>query len=712
MKKHVFILLFLMISALQVAAESFETLVLNEQTINRSHANYLYIYEDNEHEHTIETIQDVPDSLFVRLEQEIANLDFTNSSFWVRFRLKNNFRKQTHFYLETARPITNKVIFYEVKNGKIISEQRSGDDFSFSDKTVAHRKNIFKLNLWNDESREFYIKLVSDGEMINLPFVVMDPDYLLSRDYVEQYTYGIYYGVMLIVFLIFFFFAIILKDNTFYFYSVYVLSLALLQFSLDGLSFQYLFPDNAYMANRSVLLSATLTVFFVLFYAKRFLKVRERFPLINKIYNGFIAIAVVCFFFSLTYGVLYEITFPLINGASLISTLFIIFTIFYAKYKGYKVCNYFALAFIFLITGAVIFILGNFNVIQVPILTQSVLKYASTLEIIFLSISMANRYRDLQREKEEAQQSAVIQLEEKKKLAEDMNVKLEKQVEERTKEIKQKSKQLERKNKDITDSLTYAQRIQNSILPPDRTIKKAFDDYFNFYLPKDQVSGDFYWFSSVKTTPEGGESQQLSLVAAVDCTGHGVPGALISVLGNSALNASVKAKEVNSPAEALDFLHQRVVDHLHQDSDQEVKDGMDLSLCAVDRKNMKLMFAGANNPVYIVRDKELFELKGNKRAVGGFNLKNEPFINKSFDLKSGDMIYLFSDGYADQFGGDTEAKRAKGGKKFKYCQFKELLKEISNSPMNEQHDRLQNRFFEWKGELEQIDDVCVIGVRV
>ena len=235
---------------------------------------------------------------------------------------------------------------------------------------------------------------------------------------------------------------------------------------------------------------------------------------------------------------------------------------------------------------------------------------------------------------------------------------------------------------------------------------ELFNDYFVYYQPKDIVSGDFYWATKVVTTRFEHDDTEIHLIAVADCTGHGVPGAFMSLIGNNFLKQSAKEKSVNSPAQALDFLNTNVVATLNQHtSDVPVRDGMDISLVAIEFTTKKLQFAGANNPIYIIRNKELMILKPDKQAIGSVSEELKPFTNHEFDLQSGDLIYLFTDGYADQFGGPD-------GKKLKYKKLQEQLIEMSELPMSEQKNNLKLKFEEWKGNTEQTDDVCIVGIKI
>jgi serine phosphatase RsbU (regulator of sigma subunit) len=275
-------------------------------------------------------------------------------------------------------------------------------------------------------------------------------------------------------------------------------------------------------------------------------------------------------------------------------------------------------------------------------------------------------------------------------------------------EIEHQKIELEEKNKDITDSIRYAKRIQSTILPPLSEIKKSLPEHFILYKPKDIVSGDFYWFKAIKE-----DEQEKIFISAVDCTGHGVPGALMSIMGYTAMNKAIE--EAREPGVLLDKINQHLNKLISQNSqDVQVKDGMDLSLCSIIKsgtQEIKLNYAGANNPVLIIRsDKKIEEIKADKMPIGYQAGGEKRFTNHEININKGDSVYLFTDGYADQFGGDIENNGL--GKKLKYSKFKELLLNIQHLSMEEQGTHLEGFIEKWRGSLEQVDDICVIGIRI
>ncbi|MBL4656751.1 MAG: SpoIIE family protein phosphatase [Flavobacteriales bacterium] len=279
---------------------------------------------------------------------------------------------------------------------------------------------------------------------------------------------------------------------------------------------------------------------------------------------------------------------------------------------------------------------------------------------------------------------------------------LEAKVEERTVELAHKNEELNEKNEDITAGIRYAKRIQTAILPPIEVLHEHYPESFVFFRPKDIVSGDFYWME---------KNNGNLLFTAVDCTGHGVPGAFMSIIGNNILSDVVDKQGIVKPSEILRSLSKGVYETLRQateDGDEydEVKDAMDLAFCSIEVKTNKLQFAGAYNPLFLVRNGEILETGADRLAIGANpDVENLQYTNNEVDLQSGDTLYIFSDGFVDQFGG-------KKGKKFMNRRFKQMLLDIQEMKMADQEKHLDERLVRWRGEHDQVDDILVIGVRI
>jgi len=281
---------------------------------------------------------------------------------------------------------------------------------------------------------------------------------------------------------------------------------------------------------------------------------------------------------------------------------------------------------------------------------------------------------------------------------------LEQKVIERTEEVVRQKEEIEKQRqkleelyKDVTDSIRYAKRLQDSILPPDYQVRNMLPESFVLFKPKDIVSGDFYWFH---------KRDHQVLFAAVDCTGHGVPGAFMSLVGSNALNQAVKEHGHSEPGKILDDLNKLSSEALNKNAENNsVRDGMDLALCSLNTQTMELEYAGANNPLYLVRDGQIHQIKADKFAIGAFEPGSKLYTNHKMQLQKNDCIYIFSDGFADQFGGPE-------GKKLMYSKFRDYLLSINALSMVDQGLRLSDMIEEWKGNYEQVDDILVIGVRV
>ena len=261
-------------------------------------------------------------------------------------------------------------------------------------------------------------------------------------------------------------------------------------------------------------------------------------------------------------------------------------------------------------------------------------------------------------------------------------------------ELKRIYDALEQRNSEILSSITYAKRIQDALIPPSLLIKKYLSNSFILYKPKDVVSGDFYWMEN---------KGDLLLFAVVDCTGHGVPGAFVSIIGHNGLNRCVNEFGLVNPSHILDKLTELVLQTFEK-STEEMYDGMDIALCSLNLITNEMEYAGANNSLYCISNGEFVEIKADRQPIGRYH-NRIPFTNHKLQLHKDDSVYIFSDGYSDQFGGES-------GKKFKSASFKQLLLSISHEEMQKQKDSLLASHLQWKGNLEQTDDICVIGLKI
>jgi len=650
------------------------------------------ILEDTENELHFREVIELDAEQFFRLPSKVPYLDFTRSTFWIRVKIKNSSDSLLKFYLETARPLTNRVTLYRFnENKQLLDSLQTGDEFPFRERYLTHRNFIFPIYLKPNSKQVLLVKAVSDGEILKLPLKFCSISEFSEFSGKEHFFLGLYYGFLCLVIILFAFFGFALRQKLYTFFVFYVFFLVLFQFSLDGLAYQYLWPDYPWLGNHAILIFAACSILALLIYADTILEFYKIRGAYYWVYRGLYLVAFLGLIGSFLSGSLYALTFPVLNGFSLIMVLYFFIGIYIRHLKGKKTNLSLMAAFVFLWLGAIVFVSCNVNLVSNEFLAANALKIGSAIEVTFLSIAMAGRYRENQKEKMLAQEMATKRLEEVNKLKSRQTKELEEKVKVRTEEISTKNKILSSQNKEIINSINYAKRLQEAILPSMESFESQFKDSGILFLPKDIVSGDFYWL-------EGNENHLFFAVA--DCTGHGVPGALVSVVGYNALNRCINELKLSDPAEILDQMTV-LVEQTFSKNQNTVSDGMDICLCVWDYRET-IEFAGAFNPLYLIRNNELVELKGNKQPIGKF-IKRSPFEKHQLKVQPGDTLCLFSDGYADQFGG-------KKGKKLKYANFKRYLKELSELPASKMTKKLKQRFDQWKGNEEQIDDVCLMLV--
>jgi two-component system, sensor histidine kinase LadS len=376
----------------------------------------------------------------------------------------------------------------------------------------------------------------------------------------------------------------------------------------------------------------------------------------------------------------------------------------YCWIKGNISARLFTLAWGFYLSGSLLLVFRNFGFLPNNFLTSNAAAIGGALEVIFLSLALADKYKLLRERQAEMQQETL-------RIQKEANENLERKVKERTialretneelnqslDKIKKQSQLLHVKNKKITDSIRYASFIQNALLPIEENIKKTLPQSFILLLPRDIVSGDFYWFS---------KQEEKILIGALDCTGHGVPGALMSMIGSNILKTIVEQEKVTDPGKILRSLDEDIEYSLNQ-KETKNKDGMDAAICSIELKKKLIHFAGAHNPLIYFQDGKMFEIKGDRKTIGGDFATDDrkDFKTHTVSFEKPTMCYLFSDGFQDQFGG-------KDGKKLMPANLRNMLKKIHTEDVSRQKDLLETYFNDWKGEHEQVDDVLVIGFRL
>lgn len=659
----------------------------------------MHYYEDASAElTTIDFLEKKSSLKAVKIASKVENLDFTQSFYFVHFSIANRSGQDQSIVLETARPFTNRVELFCVNTG--ITEF-SGDVIPFSQKSIPSNVSALPLTIPDGEEHEYVLRVGSEGENLGFSMTFYDKDAFIAIDANQKLFIGIFLGIFIFVIIIYIVFYLMLRERLFLVYVLYAFFSGLMQFAIDGHMHEFVFSSGGYFTQHCVIVIAGLAVIMGMQYATRYLALVGFWKRVGQVIITMVIITIVL---SLIPQVRFEIPYRLVNNFSMLGLIFMIVTGLVQRRKR-RVNLLFLVGLFFLVLGGSVFILGNLGIVEAPFITQNALKLGTLLEMISLAILMAGRYRRLQEERELAQKALLVELEEKNRITREAKEQLEIEVKERTKEIEAQRLELKEKNEDFIASVTYAERIQSAVLSNEEKFQNLMPNSFVFLRPKDVVSGDFYWIDELKSKDHP-NTEMIGYVTA-DCTGHGVPGALVSIIGNHLLEAGKVSNGLLNPGKALDELSAGMNAALNSRYvSEQIRDGMDATLCLIDKTNRVLHFAGARNSAYIVRKGELIELKGDRKSIG-FNPLEEShaFQTQSFVFEKGDMIYTCTDGFADQFGGQK-------GKKFMTKRLKSLFTKISSLPFSEQRALLIQTFDDWKGDLDQLDDILVIGVRI
>lgn len=731
-------------------------IVIDNKTEKVNAINYLQLYHDKTKTLTIEDIiQEKFSTKFTNIEQKnLLHFGYVNDVYWFKLDVRNATDIEQHLYLEVDYPLLYKINFYTIDKNKKIQKQIAGDGYRFFNWTNRDKTPIFNLKLVPNESKNYYLKIESDGDVIHAPITVWKQKNYIRKVYYKQFFIGFFYGVLFLIVITNLFYYISHKDNLYLNYVWYIIFLCLYLLIRDGVAYHYFWPFSPWIANHSVVIAGVGSLVFYIIFLRKAVNFRYHNSFLYKISTWLIIVFLGIIALSLLKNPFYAITLNLGNYLGFVAIIFGIIVLM-KTYKYEYLSRILLFSMGFLILGSVSLMFTNFGLFNSTLGSDFGMKIGVLFEVTIIAFGLTKRfktmleethlreidnYKQLSRIKETANKDLEeqvkcrteelkqknINLEKAYQSIESQKIELEKQrnkierqkerleikqitLEEAFDKLTSKSKQIEIRNKEIDDSIKYAKRIQKSIFPSSEYFAQLLPDSFIYLNPKEALSGDFYWieqFPQANDIMEGMQPDYI-MVSAVDCTGHGIPGALMSIIARNALYHAVNELGYIKPDEILKTVDTAVYQALSQkDEKRMARDGMDMSLVSIHLHNYTLHFSGAKNPIYIIRNNELIQYKGNRWGIGPISdKKNKYFDNYEIKIMSNDMIYLFSDGYADQFGTDDN-------KKFKYSNFKKLLISIAQYPVKEQRKMLHEAFENWKGNREQVDDVLVIGFRI
>lgn len=680
---------------------------------------------------------------------------------WLKLTIQNNSNYYT-FCIEINKSDYQPIILFQQIEQNDFIKRKTGGYFSVTEKDVQLGSlNALKLNINPGKIATFYIKTEIYQSIIDEIYLnnwsIVTYEKTLKKDRTKRMLSSFFLGIMLIMVLYNFILYILIKEKSYFYYVLYIFLFSLFIFKKGDLIYEFFPSVVSFDSTKFVILfNLSFLVAFVLF-GRVYLNLKKNFKDWNRIITYFLIIITVLFLGSFVVSktvpasYLPIIIFILFFLSVIVGLISIIYPSILLLKKGYEPAKYFLIANLFLILGLCLLLVKAFLNIDCDILSYG-FEIGVTLQILLFSYGLGVKVNILKKEIIISQKKIINQLEINSNLQKKVNRELEQKVIERTAEIvtqkeeietqrdnieekneelnqlveeistqrddiTRKKETIEKIHYEVSQSIDYAQRIQTSILSDVNILIDNISDHFVLFKPKDIVSGDFYWWENLENH---------TIITAADCTGHGVPGAFMSMLGVSFLREIVTKEYITHPGVILRKIRKEIIKSLKQKGEMgESKDGMDMALISICHDTNVVQFAGANNPLYIVTDsdiniqtidaevkhfnidnsnKQLIEIKPDKMPIGIYQ-KMDKFICHEIKVQKGDLVFMFSDGYADQFGGEK-------GKKFMYKPFKRILLENADKTMTEQKKILNETFEKWKGKNEQIDDVLIIGIKI
>jgi serine phosphatase RsbU (regulator of sigma subunit) len=684
-----------------------QTIILEDDIVIPNLGGSLSYFINSENkEYTIEEISNPNfDSKWTKNPSEHLNLGYLSVPVWLKVKISSKSTVEDwQFILDM--PFTDSIDFYQEKNKTIISHSQTGWLFPYNSRgKIKNNGFAFPLDVSTNEEIICYLRIRSDYPIL-LPISILTTDKTNQEGKDSHIGHGIYFGILLVMMLYNLVIFLIIRDTNYLYYVLTIIFTFLTFAGVSGYLFKYIYPDfaaaNVYFTRAAMVLTVITASIFTI----KFLQLKENFI---WLYRFFITIIILTF---ISYPINYIIWEGAINAITKLFSISLLATGIYCWYKGNKFARFYVLAWGSYIIGGLLITLRNSGTLPINFFTNHGANIGSALEVILISIALADRYRIIRKEKDLATQKA-LSLETQSKQE------LEIKVRERTQKLNESNEELSQINEELSitletvekqkteieikglalsNSLNYAKRIQEAILPSQNEICSYFEDCFTLYLPKDVVSGDFYFFLT---------KGNYTFLAVADCTGHGVPGSLMSMIGINLLREIIVENKYTSSAQILMKLHKEIVFTLKQ-KETGNRDGMDISLCIINKSENKICFSGAKNSLISVKNEELLEYKGSRFSIGG-SLKTEgiSFEDEVIEIDNQTSYYMCSDGYQDQFGGENN-------KKFMRKNLKNLLQTIHKLPFAEQENILKDTLSKWQqaADAPQIDDILIMGFKV
>jgi len=667
--------------------------------------------------------------------------DLNQKNIWIKVTTSNMISEDRSYLLEFM--YYDSVFLYQPdRSGSFILKKTgtripAGErDYLLGDYTAI------QVVLKKDEQQIFYINIFKRSKDDFPPYIYFTAvDYVIQFDRLKRIITGIVWGMLLIIAFYYIILYIFIRERSYIFYVLFIISFGIFLLYDSGYGDELIWANSVNIFNKLEYLFLGLPFIFLLLFGSNYLNLHKKLRSWYKIILANLLMIIL----SLTIITISDLLNPIyysysgflivvdiIFVASVIIALVILITPAILRIR-----QRFNPGWYFLIATIIMLTFFAYNEFSIPGLFSSDLSktiisssfyFGVVAQFLVLSVGLGQKIKTTERARQLAQESMIEQLRENEKLKDKVNRELEQKVQERTQEINMQKEEIEsqrdelEKQRDVvthqkgelTDSIIYASRIQHAVMPAEELLDELLPEHFVLFNPKDVVSGDFYWIRQVKN---------FTVVVAADCTGHGVPGAFMSMLGISFLNEIVSRSRFDNAGEFLDRLRKKVKITLDQKGKIfEQKDGMDMSLLILDKDHQEMQYAGAFNPLFLIRNSDftldddlsklvklktehhnLIEIKGCPQPIA-IHERECDFQTHTLKLEKGDTLYIFSDGYPDQMGGPK-------GKKFMIRKFKQLLLDIQSESLAKQKDILDQILSDWIGDVEQIDDILVFGIR-
>ena len=653
---------------------------------------HLDLLEDKEGSWTLEDVMSFKfDDIFVASEQKVPFFPSSKSVYWARLKINMQVEDGRDWLIWIARSMPSRLYIPTVKSGYL---QTDTDPLApFSERKIKNPDFVFDLPKTLDHSKYVYIRV----EPSFLGYVSIEIKILSEKDFSQNYSsylliQGIYYGfiIVMVFYNLFIYFAV--RESSYFYYVVYTAMFGPFMFSMDGLSFQYLWPDMPYWNLFAFAIMMSLSVSFSIRFFQMFLGTKAHTPSLHKVCNIVVLLWLTSIPITIIYIQIVMALFPLLG----LATIAISVSVFRSRIKqGSRAAKLLTIAFSFLIAGDFVFALSGLGVLPLNGFTTYGLQIGSAMEVVFLSLALADRINTMNKRLT----TQAVTLENNAVELKEHGEQLEEKVEIRTGELSEANSELSKKNEQIHDSLRYSVTMQHSLIPDKNILKQSFQDHFVIWEPRDVVSGDIYFCFPTQTG---------CLLAVIDCTGHGVPGAFMTMIAGSGFQSILNETYLGNPAGMLTALNQFVTSTLRQTSDDSKSDnGMDMGLCCINTEDKKITYAGAKFSLLMLDEKGLNEIKGDRRSVGYKQTEKSTgeFTNHTIKISQNTAYYLHSDGIVDQSGG---AKGFGFGNK----RFKKLLIDNHQKPFSEQKEIIVQALYEYQGNNSRRDDVTVVGFSV